>query len=544
MSDTPMGIQGLLGYVGSASQETHISAFAGKTLAVDAYCWLHRGAFSCATELVLGQPTDAFLGFAMKMVRLLQKHGVTPLFVFDGTPLPAKARTQEGRSESRLEHMSRGKFLLASGQAEEARKEFGKAVSVTPRMCKQLIHRLRQTGIKSIVAPYEADAQLTFLVEQGHAAAAITEDSDLLAYHCPIVLYKLAPESGYCREFRFSDLKLAQGGSRKLLFDGTPGWADEWHCWESSLFTDMCILSGCDYLAGFPGVGLKTAHGALREHRSLERAAASLSNKLVPRDQDKSDSARTHLLQVYLNLAGQVQDIFKHATVWDPVSRMTVPLRPGSQPIVQSWGHLLGAPIGPTLAIQICEQASHHPSTLEPFGDAEGSSTALSGASDSGRRPSEVLDSKNVQLKGIGVGETEPPAVHPPAVHPGTSRFFATSEPNPKAGEAGEAGEQSGRQQPHPKKRSAVDKTKCIDEGRKAKRGNGYVGMSTSRPTKTQRYGVDKENTGFLKSKCPVMRWDTLDLTVGRTGPFRNPQPLCLAGASKTAPNFLDRFFD
>ena len=107
-----MGIQGLLSYVFSSSQERHISAYAGKTVAVDAYCWLHRGAFSCATELALGQPTDAFLNFAMKMVQQLRRNGVEPLLVFDGASLPAKARTQQHRLESRLQHKEHGKAFM------------------------------------------------------------------------------------------------------------------------------------------------------------------------------------------------------------------------------------------------------------------------------------------------------------------------------------------------------------------------------------------------------------------------------------------------
>ena len=35
-----------------------------------------------------------------------------------------------------------------------------------------------------VVAPYEADAELAFLLTQGHADLVISEDSDLLAYGC------------------------------------------------------------------------------------------------------------------------------------------------------------------------------------------------------------------------------------------------------------------------------------------------------------------------------------------------------------------------
>lgn len=49
-----MGISGLLPQLKSITQPMHISAYSGKTVAVDAYAWLHRGAFSCSRELVEG----------------------------------------------------------------------------------------------------------------------------------------------------------------------------------------------------------------------------------------------------------------------------------------------------------------------------------------------------------------------------------------------------------------------------------------------------------------------------------------------------------
>ncbi len=34
------------------------------------------------------------------------------------------------------------------------------------------------------MAPYEADAQISFLMKEGHVDFAISEDSDLLAFGC------------------------------------------------------------------------------------------------------------------------------------------------------------------------------------------------------------------------------------------------------------------------------------------------------------------------------------------------------------------------
>ena len=53
-----MGIGGLLPLLKSIQVQQHLSDFGGKTVAVDAYVWLHRGVFTCATELATGKPTS------------------------------------------------------------------------------------------------------------------------------------------------------------------------------------------------------------------------------------------------------------------------------------------------------------------------------------------------------------------------------------------------------------------------------------------------------------------------------------------------------
>lgn len=53
-----MGITGLIPFVEKASRRTNVSEFSGSTVAIDSYCWLHKGAFTCADKLVRGEETD------------------------------------------------------------------------------------------------------------------------------------------------------------------------------------------------------------------------------------------------------------------------------------------------------------------------------------------------------------------------------------------------------------------------------------------------------------------------------------------------------
>jgi exonuclease-1 len=52
-----MGIAGLLPNLRSVQRAAHVREYSGKVVAVDGYCWLHRGAFSCSRELCEGRPT-------------------------------------------------------------------------------------------------------------------------------------------------------------------------------------------------------------------------------------------------------------------------------------------------------------------------------------------------------------------------------------------------------------------------------------------------------------------------------------------------------
>lgn len=53
-----MGIQGLLHFIKEAAEKAHVEKYKGQVVAVDTYCWLHKGAYACAEKLAKGEPTD------------------------------------------------------------------------------------------------------------------------------------------------------------------------------------------------------------------------------------------------------------------------------------------------------------------------------------------------------------------------------------------------------------------------------------------------------------------------------------------------------
>ncbi|XP_028983134.1 exonuclease 1 isoform X2 [Betta splendens] len=243
-----MGISGLLQFIKDAAEPINVKKYKGQTVAVDTYCWLHKGAFSCAEKLAKGEPTDQYVQYCMKLVDMLLTYSVKPILVFDGQNLPSKREVEKSRRQRREANLQKGRQLLRQGKLSEARECFTRSVNITPAMAHNLIKAARSRGVDCIVAPYEADAQLAYFTKSDLAQAVITEDSDLLAFGCKKVILKM-DKQGNGLEIDRSNL----GRCRSLG-----------NIFTEEKFRYMCILSGCDYLPSIHGIGLAKACKLLR----------------------------------------------------------------------------------------------------------------------------------------------------------------------------------------------------------------------------------------------------------------------------------------
>ncbi|KAI9979674.1 hypothetical protein PInf_028174 [Phytophthora infestans] len=207
-----MGISGLLPVLKSITETKNIEAYRGQTLAIDGYCWLHRAIYSCSQEICLGQATDKYVTYFMDRITALLHNGVTPYVVFDGGPLPMKKGTEEERRKSRQKNRELGVQHYNNKRFGEARKCFVRAADVSPYMAHRVIQHLKAQNVAYVVAPYEADAQLAYLVKNGLADGVITEDSDCLPFGCQTVLFKMDRDN-IAQEIQTANLKKNKGMS-------------------------------------------------------------------------------------------------------------------------------------------------------------------------------------------------------------------------------------------------------------------------------------------------------------------------------------------
>jgi exonuclease-1 len=233
---------------------------------------------------------------------MLIHFGITPYIIFDGDNLPSKAGTEKDRRVRRKEGKRLGLELLKVGKTAQAHLELQKSVDVTPEMARMFIEELKHHNIQYVVAPYEADSQMAYLERKGIIDGVLSEDSDLLVFGVKCLITKL-DKYGDCVEVnrgRFT-------ACREVSFVG----------WSDADFRKMAILSGCDYLPGIGGLGLKTAHRMLRKHKTVDRLvrAAQFDGKLkVPAE--------------FMADFDQAEKTFMYQWVFCPIEKKLVHLTP------------------------------------------------------------------------------------------------------------------------------------------------------------------------------------------------------------------------
>ncbi|XP_060141314.1 exonuclease 1 isoform X2 [Globicephala melas] len=325
-----MGIQGLLQFIKEASEPIHMRKYKGQVVAVDTYCWLHKGAVACAEKLAKGEPTDKYVGFCMKFVNMLLSHGIKPILVFDGCTLPSKKEVERSRRERRQANLLKGKQLLREGKVSEARECFTRSINITHAMAHNVIKAARSQGVDCLVAPYEADAQLAYLNKAGIVQAVITEDSDLLAFGCKKVILKM-DQFGNGLE-----VDQARLGMCKQLGD----------VFTEEKFRYMCILSGCDYLSSLRGIGLAKACKVLRlaNNPDILKVIKKIGHYLkmnitVPED--------------YIKGFIRANNTFLYQLVFDPIKRKLIPLNAYEDDIDPETLSYAGRYVDDSIALQI-----------------------------------------------------------------------------------------------------------------------------------------------------------------------------------------------
>ena len=169
--------------------------------------------------------------------------------------------------------------------------------------------------VKTIFAPFEADAQLVALVQENQADAVMTEDSDVVLYSVAAnisfpIIYKFDKYTGECNVLNMNWLindKNITGDNHTrntalaiLLGSSNDQFASALRLISAReqrepgsgrrLFIQACVLSGCDYVPNLKGVGPAKAFKLIKENAS--RSSESRFKHILRTLQGNSNSSR------------------------------------------------------------------------------------------------------------------------------------------------------------------------------------------------------------------------------------------------------------
>jgi 5'-3' exonuclease len=250
----------------------HISEFAYDKIAIDTTLYLYK--FKAA----LG---DKWISGFLNLIKCLRINLVHPVFVFDGKAPIEKREEQESRKrdreklENKLDDLTRdvnvyhetgvisenmSKLIPSNTEfdihiiEEKMSKKSDQVIYVTSADFNTLKDIFAMHTIPFYTAPTEAEKLCSKLCIDGHVKAVLSDDTDVIAYKCPITICKLNSSSGGCYMIKHDELLTAM----KLTKDQ---------------FLDHCIMCGTDYNKNIPGIGSMSAYKYIVQYKSIEEIA-------------------------------------------------------------------------------------------------------------------------------------------------------------------------------------------------------------------------------------------------------------------------------
>ncbi len=272
-----------------------LESLAGKAIAIDAFNTLYQFLASIrqedGTPLMdfKGRITAHLSGLFYRTARLVE-NGIKPIFVFDGIPPKFKRRTTEQRAKNKQEAEAKWKKALEEERYEDAKKYAQATSRLTQDMIDESKQLLDAIGIPYVEALSEGEAQASWMVRQGVAYAASSQDYDSILFGSPILIRnititgrrKIPRQDRYIliepEEIRLEETLGALGLTRERIIM-------------------VGMLTGTDFNEGVRGVGPKTAMKIIKEIKTLK----DLENYLYEKYQYEFETDINEIFEFFMN---------------------------------------------------------------------------------------------------------------------------------------------------------------------------------------------------------------------------------------------------
>lgn len=286
-----MGIKNLHMFLRKTSpllyQEVSLCDYAYKQIAVDFSIYLCRFKTSYGERWM-----DGFI----HMLTMFRQSNVHPIFVFDTKAPPEKDAERQYRSDQRrrlkekiqklddawlkyksiysvdqqipykshmmtepLKHFLYKQFqidqedqsIFVSDVELELVRMQNTLLSIRTEDFLQMKELFDICQVPYLSADGEAEATCAYLCRHGYVDAVLSDDTDVLAYGCPVMLHRMNMQENTCMQIKFDQI------------------CDELKITEEQ-FRDFCIMCGTDYNSNIPRIGPEKAFRMLIQCHDLD----------------------------------------------------------------------------------------------------------------------------------------------------------------------------------------------------------------------------------------------------------------------------------
>lgn len=284
-----MGIKGLhkflRGKCPELYQEVHLSSLRYSKVMVDFSLYL----FKYIT--IFGN--DGWMSAMINLISAFRRNDVHPIFVFDGVAPEEKKQEREERREKRdkldekifnleqaldkarktgeidpilldlckdneskkqkrlLSGISKPKTINLNDIAYEIERIKKQSVKLTAKEFEDARKIFELLGVPFLQAPLEGENLCADLCIRKEVDYVVTEDSDVFAYGCPILVSKINTATETCIVIKLDKILETLGLTQ-------------------AEFLDFCIMCSCDYNTNIPGIGPERAFKLIQTHKTIE----------------------------------------------------------------------------------------------------------------------------------------------------------------------------------------------------------------------------------------------------------------------------------
>tara|TARA_B100001094_G_C18118707_1_gene765578 strand:+ start:240 stop:1220 length:981 start_codon:yes stop_codon:yes gene_type:complete len=284
-----MGIRNLTTLIKEKSPESintiALYTLQNKTVAIDTSIFLYKSLVNVRSNGdYLRNKDDKIIshivGLMNKTIQYL-KVGIIPVYIFDGKPPSEKQTVLNERNKKANE----SKLLSEkSTSIEEKQKHEKSSIRIKKHHIDDLKRLFDLMGISYIQANGEAEAYASELCRKGYVDYVVSEDMDTLVHGCPNMIRSCLDRSIKRRDV-VSTINL-----EKVLKDFNMNMNE---------FTDMCILSGCDYCPTIPKIGATRSFNTIQKYKSIEKFIESNTCSNIPQEFIDNYNAARQLFTIF-----------------------------------------------------------------------------------------------------------------------------------------------------------------------------------------------------------------------------------------------------